>query len=103
MKERERAKNESSARDSKIAGLFDELAAAQAEMQEARGKVDQVSAEGPKRVQDILGTEHRGSKLTVRLEAEGLRPMVRTDVRMWLCWRQYKRGGCQLDRHDIII
>ncbi len=42
VKERERAKNEASARDSKIAGLFDELAAAQAEMQEARGKVDQV-------------------------------------------------------------
>ena len=44
MKERERAKNEASTRDGKIAGLFDELAAAQAEMQEARGKVDQVTA-----------------------------------------------------------
>ena len=42
--ERERSKAETATRDSKIAGLFDELAAAQAEMHEARAAVDQVGA-----------------------------------------------------------
>ena len=41
-KERERSKTETATRDSKIAGLFDELAAAQAEMHDARAAVDQV-------------------------------------------------------------
>ena len=43
-KERERSKAETATRDGKIAGLFDELAAAQAEMHEARAAVDQVCA-----------------------------------------------------------
>ena len=43
-KERDRSKAETATRDSKIAGLFDELAAAQSEMHEARAAVDQVGA-----------------------------------------------------------
>ena len=91
VKERERAKNEASARDSKIAGLFDELAAAQAEMQEARGKVDQVGmwwkeATGTSR---MTSNTRNTSRLGSRLESEawiphGLR-FAKTWLRRWHC------------------